>query len=334
MIYYIRKLFSFIKLIWGLTFLQLVSINKRYYYYSYLGKIYFDLEKYEKAILFFKKSEDFQKKQDLEFSGLNFHYLGHCYLTLGDFQNAVWYLEDSLKLFPDDYSTMAFIGWCYEMLDEPEWALKSYEQAIKLDPIPISLYYLGAMILSNLDRKKEALEYIELAKESAKDKDEWIMKHLDGTSHIISGNYKDAIEFLKETISSYIEKADNIFIEKIDIYGVLAHCQRESGDSKGALSTLEEAYKECPDLSLGNELAMEYANQNTNFERALEIIERALKYQPYHPLFMDTRGWIFFKMGRLDEAKQEIERSLKLKPKNKGIQEHYFTVLKEHKNLS
>ena len=82
------------------------------------------------------------------------------------------------------------------------------------------------------------------------------------------------------------------------------------------------------DLWLINELAMEYADQNVKHEDALNLINSALKYEPLNSIFIDTKGWILFKMNKKEEAKMLFQKSLNLNPNYKDAKEHYRATLK------
>jgi tetratricopeptide (TPR) repeat protein len=62
---------------------------------------------------------------------------------------------------------------------------------------------------------------------------------------------------------------------------------------------------------------------NLKLGEALTMIDKALAYQPENSVFMDTKGWILFRMGKKQEAKLEIEKSLALNPECKDTNEHY-----------
>jgi Flp pilus assembly protein TadD len=109
---------------------------------------------------------------------------------------------------------------------------------------------------------------------------------------------------------------------------MLCRYQREYGDLKGVLSTVGKVFEENPnDLWVINEVAIEYADQEIKLEEALKLINKALMYQPENSIFIDTKGWILYKMGREEEAKLEIEKSLALNPDCKDTQEHYKVIM-------
>jgi len=52
------------------------------------------------------------------------------------------------------------------------------------------------------------------------------------------------------------------------------------------------------------------ADRTERFREAEKLIRRALKLEPDSAAIIDSLGWVLFKLGRLDEALAELERSL------------------------
>jgi len=65
-----------------------------------------------------------------------------------------------------------------------------------------------------------------------------------------------------------------------------------------------------------NDLAWIYAEEGRNLAQALQLVDKALSYDPGSAAFWDTKAEILFKMGRIEEA-IEIEEEI-LKDKNAG----------------
>ena len=296
-------------------------------HYSNLGTIYFELYKFRKAISAFEKSERAHDNQDSSFSKYNWYYLGSCYLNLGDFKQAARYFEKYLKFDRNNYEIISLIGWCYEMINEHEAALASYQRASELEPNVLEVYLERSRLLTELNRKEEAFELLKEIEPKFEDTLE--RKIIKAISYRINDDLKNAIHVLREVITKM--EADKKYSEPYryeDTYILLSKFLRESGDSKGALLTLESALeKNLNDLWLINSIAMEYADQNFNLEKGIKLINRALKYQPENPIFLDTKGWLLFKSGRKEQAIDIINKSLALNPNCEETKEHFQASL-------
>ncbi len=325
---HLKKIMLYLEMIWNIILYRIFGIPKTMYYFK-CGVIHFEMEKYGTAISFFNKSEDSEDGEG-EYentSKYNWYYLGYCYLNLGDFKRVVQYLTDYVKLCPNDFDTISIIAWCHELLLEPEMALQYYKRLIKLQPDAFELYFECSTILSDMGRKDEAVKQLAVGKEKIPPGDIFSRKVAESILYRIKGDLKHAVETLQEAISTTNSISKEHESIKADLLKELARLQIESGDLEGGLSTLEEAcQKKQPEIWLANDLAFEYAEQQIKLEKAIELIEYALKYQPFNSQFLDTKAWILFKMGKLEEAKVTIQQSIELNSNNKTALNHHDTI--------
>jgi tetratricopeptide (TPR) repeat protein len=72
-----------------------------------------------------------------------------------------------------------------------------------------------------------------------------------------------------------------------------------------------------PKAAVNNFLAYCWAQKGERLDEALALIEESLKSEPKDPAYLDTKGWILLKMGRVDEAKSVLTKALDLCKKDK-----------------
>jgi tetratricopeptide (TPR) repeat protein len=87
----------------------------------------------------------------------------------------------------------------------------------------------------------------------------------------------------------------------------------KSGDLDAAINVFEAAIKNHPsNASYRNNLAYMLARQDTELPRALTMVRLAMQLQPEENLFyLDTEGWVLFKMGRYEEALKSLQHSVR-----------------------
>lgn len=56
-----------------------------------------------------------------------------------------------------------------------------------------------------------------------------------------------------------------------------------------------------------NALGYTLADQTDRYEEAFDLISRALELAPGEPAILDSMGWVLFKLGRLEEAEQQLQ---------------------------
>jgi predicted Zn-dependent protease len=86
---------------------------------------------------------------------------------------------------------------------------------------------------------------------------------------------------------------------------------------------LKQAFEQSPQMPVVvNNLAWMLAKDTPpDLERALQLIQSVIERWPNQPNFLDTRGHIYAKMNRLDEALPDLEKSIKAFPDSKATHE-------------
>jgi len=55
-----------------------------------------------------------------------------------------------------------------------------------------------------------------------------------------------------------------------------------------------------------------WAERGTNLERARELIEKALKLEPKNAAYLDSLGWVLYKLNQPQEALQYLLKAVEL----------------------
>src|SRR5690606_41746558 len=63
-----------------------------------------------------------------------------------------------------------------------------------------------------------------------------------------------------------------------------------------------------------NYLGYSWVDRGMNLEQALGMIERAVELAPMNGYIVDSLGWAFYKLGRVDEAVEVLEKAVQLLP--------------------
>jgi len=79
------------------------------------------------------------------------------------------------------------------------------------------------------------------------------------------------------------------------------------------------------DLLLNN-FSYSLSERNIRMQEALEMSQKALVAQPENAAYLDTIGWIYFKLGRLAEAEESIKKSIEQRDGSSVVIEHLADV--------
>ena len=71
-----------------------------------------------------------------------------------------------------------------------------------------------------------------------------------------------------------------------------------------------------------NYLGYTWIDKDMHLDRALEMIEKAVEAQPQDGYIVDSLGWAFYKLGRIEEAVQVLEQAVQLRPNDAEINDH------------
>jgi len=161
---------------------------------------------------------------------------------------------------------------------------------------------------------------------------------------LLGSGYFDRGEYAK--VFETMEQARKALPEDARVYLLLGLASSRTGDTTKALEHLERSYKLDPrDLNTLSTLALTYeglkryedcdriyeealklepnsalllnnygyslADRGVQLDRALEMATKAVDQEPENPSYLDTLGWVYFRLGRYPEAAIYIERAVK-----------------------
>lgn len=135
-----------------------------------------------------------------------------------------------------------------------------------------------------------------------------------------SKKFQDASSFIEAAIERRPQNEELWFQ-----YGVLLS---EAGRDGEALQKMQQVLALNPDHADAlNFVAYSYAQKGENLEGALQMVQKALKIKGNDGYYLDTLAWVYYRMGRLDEALRESEKSVGIVKNDVVILEHYGDIL-------
>ncbi|MDQ3135535.1 MAG: tetratricopeptide repeat protein, partial [Acidobacteriota bacterium] len=108
---------------------------------------------------------------------------------------------------------------------------------------------------------------------------------------------------------------------------MLSSAQERAGDSKGAEDSLRKILTTDPNnATVLNNLGYFLTERNERLNEALEMVKRAVRVEPANASFLDSLGWVYFKLGQLDEAERHLSEAAKRNTRSATIQDHLGDV--------
>ncbi len=238
---------------------------------------------------------------------------------------------DKMRMILDKKDTVAdefLIDFYRQTGNRPE-ALKTVREMRLKNAEDYGLLRLEATILTENGKVDEAVGLIIplIGKTSP--------QYNDFTNHIfISTLYteasrgKDAILAANKAFTA-AGNAEEKQIAKL----VLASAQFESGDFKASEETLRALLKQTPRNPMAlNNLGYFMVEKNTNLEEALKLIQQAVEIDPNNASYLDSLGWAYFKLGKLEEAESSLVKAVRISPSS-TILEHLGDVYQKQNKI-
>jgi tetratricopeptide (TPR) repeat protein len=112
----------------------------------------------------------------------------------------------------------------------------------------------------------------------------------------------------------------------------LGGCRERAGDVDGALAAGRDALKLMPDWAPAmNFLGYVMADHNRELADARKLIEQALQRDPDNGAYIDSYGWVLYRLGQFPEAREQLERAVQLTGGDPVVREHLGDVYRDLK---
>lgn len=152
--------------------------------------------------------------------------------------------------------------------------------------------------------------------------DDAFVLFLVGNAYFLKDDKRSAIEWLERAASSPSQREF-----RSTIYTVI-------GDAYSALKEWEsadQAYEMALRLNAANDVALNnfayyLSTRRERLDDALEMAEKAIAAQPQNAAYLDTIGWIHFKLGNLEKAHEYIHASVETGDASAVVLDHLGDV--------
>jgi Tfp pilus assembly protein PilF len=147
------------------------------------------------------------------------------------------------------------------------------------------------------------------------------MQYLLGTAYYQFKDYGNAKIHLSQALTIFPESRNTKHNLAL-IYDTTGEWDRSDKLYMELIST------DSTDAQAFNNYAYSLVERGEDVEFALELAMNAIRLAPKSAPYLDTIGWIYFKMNRYEEAVDFIRQSLSIDPGNNTIKEHLDEVVK------
>jgi tetratricopeptide (TPR) repeat protein len=76
-----------------------------------------------------------------------------------------------------------------------------------------------------------------------------------------------------------------------------------------------------------NDLGYALADRNIRLPEALQMITKAIELDPNNGAYLDSLGWVYFRLNRLPEAEENLRKAIQFTPRDPTVHDHLGEVL-------
>jgi tetratricopeptide (TPR) repeat protein len=251
-------------------------------------------------------------------------------------------------------SLLGRIGFAYEQLQEPDGAIEAYTRAVDL--VPMSLAYGARLVQAYLDagRVDDATEALEGLRPHHPG--DLTVTRLEARILGDGGDVSGGVDRLRQALdendrdpSAHLALAAfyRDYDRLDDAIDVLESARLRFPDSlsipfqlgaaleqHGRYSDAERAFRGVLALDPEHAATLNYlgymlADRGERVEESVDLLLRAIEIDPNNGAYLDSLGWAYFKLGRLELAETHLQQASEQMAWNSVIQDHFGDLLSE-----
>jgi len=280
------------------------------------------------------------------------------YRSSGGLQNALNLLEDlSRRKQGDKPSIHLQKAFIYLELNKVQKASEIFTNLAKKYPTRAVLQFLAGITHEALNHPEIALSFFDRIPKSNKFRGDSLLKKA-GILSQKKDKYRlypvliEILEKKQKNIEIYIrisriyahykdyqlanetlEKALIYFPESIEILFLKAVYLEKLQDISQCIKYMYKILELNPKHAQAmNFIGYLLADKEENLIEARQLIEKALKIEPKNGYYLDSLGWVSFKEGKYQQALKQLEKALKYKPNEPIIYEHMGDIYRKIEN--
>ncbi len=186
-------------------------------------------------------------------------------------------------------------------------------------PKQVQFISLEAQTLTDLGRVDEAVALLRVRlNDSPQD---FLTYRIISALYTQAGRGKEAVEAARKTLEKATVSGNPRLVT--DALIALSSAQERAGDPKSSEEALRRVLAQEPDNATAlNNLGYFLIERNEKLPEALSLIQGAVRAEPFNSSYLDSLGWAYFKLGKLDEAERQLTEAAKRDSSSATIQEH------------
>tara|TARA_X000001036_G_scaffold24036_1_gene20129 strand:+ start:533 stop:2143 length:1611 start_codon:yes stop_codon:yes gene_type:complete len=247
------------------------------------------------------------------------------FIRQGRFQTAEEYLNKSLSKKDDDRFALYYLSLVYREIARNDLSLEVSRKHSSYYPNEKEGYINSSLALISLQRFDEAIDELNIA--AALFPEDFEVNYFLGLSNYSIQNFVNAEKYY---LKSFTIDSNSVAA----MHGLaMTYDQNQEWDKSDDLYTKLIALND-QDAQAYNNFAYSLVERGEDLDYALSLSSKAIEISPQTSAYLDTIGWIYYKLSDLDKAKEFISKAILYDDTSAVILEHYGDILIELKEVS
>jgi tetratricopeptide (TPR) repeat protein len=246
--------------------------------------------------------------------------LGIMYRAAEQFPQAIETFRQIGELDPDMTGRAAVqIVETYRQAKDLPKAEKEAQTALAKNQNDRTLRGVYAAVLADTGKSEAAITEIKKLLAEKKDRDTYVSL---AQIYEKSKRYPEMAQAIDEA-----EKLSSNKDDKETIYFMRGAMYEKMKKFDAAEAEFRKVLEMNPDNSSAlNYLGYMLADRNVRLQEALTMIKRALDREPGNPAYLDSLGWVYFRLDKLSEAESSLKASLEKMSRDPTVHDHLGDV--------
>ena len=244
--------------------------------------------------------------------------LGYAHEQLGDFGRAAEVYEDAVAMMPSSLAFGVRLAQTYLNSDRPADAMRVVERVRANHPDSLALFRLEAMVLGAEGALDAAASVLERALEANRSQPIAYVVLADHYSR--QDRVDEAVALLESALERFPADESVLF----QLGAVLEQHDRFADAERAFRAVLDSDPDHAPAL---NYLGYMLADRGIRLQESVSLLKRAIAVDPHNGSYLDSLGWAYFKLDRLDLAEPPLRAASDQLPGNSVVQDHLGDLL-------
>lgn len=283
-----------------------------------LADVYLEQQDFPKALKYYQRLLAMERTNPEVRLRVGVAYVGQMQRDSTFIGKAKPVFEQLKRDLPNDWRPYYYLGMIAERQRKDSLAASYFEQVTRLaEWNGDAWWYIGSSYFEKGEYEKLAEAMQRAAKAIPKDHR---VHFLLGLANSRMERHDEAITALRRALELKPDDLNALSTLALELDGL--HRYQESDSLYEQALRVDSTYH----LILNN-YAYSLSERGLQLERALQMSLRAIASDPTNPSYLDTVGWVYFKLGNYEEAREYIAKAIAAGEASATVYEHMGDIL-------